>query len=165
MFWYSNPRIRLTQSDATYVGLYVFWVRISRRFQIWSQNHQIPPVWPDKCIFLKSYMGKTWFVHSRCSNRYKCEYCWYTLVPYVWIIFQKTLWHILVWLLWYNQMKHFLPFHLLYVHPISNLEAQAWNTPHSMYKVWIRKNYREIQSIGEGTYKIVFKCVIGMWNL
>jgi hypothetical protein len=26
----------------------------------------------------------------------------------------------------------------------------------------IKRNYREIQSIGEGTYKIVFKCVIGM---
>jgi len=40
MFWYSNPRIRLTQSDTTYVGLYVFWVQILRRFWIWNQNHQ-----------------------------------------------------------------------------------------------------------------------------
>jgi len=46
------------------------------------------------------------------------------------------------------------------VHPISNLEAQAWNTLHSMYKVWIKRNYREIHSIDEGTYKIVQKNVI-----
>jgi len=29
-----------------------------------------------------------------------------------------------------------------------------------MYKVWIKRNYREIHSIDEGTYKIVFKNVM-----
>ena len=38
---------------------------------------------------------------------------------------------------------------------ISNLEEEAWNALHSMYKVWIKRNYRKIQSIGKGTYKIV----------
>jgi hypothetical protein len=31
-----------------------------------------------------------------------------------------------------------------------------------MYKVWIKRNYKKIQSIGEGMYKIVFKCY---WNV
>jgi hypothetical protein len=43
---------------------------------------------------------------------------------------------------------------------MNNLEAQAWNTIHSKYKVWIKRNYEEIQSIGEGTYKIVLKSVM-----
>src|ERR1700729_3952630 len=29
-----------------------------------------------------------------------------------------------------------------------------------MYKVWIKRNYREIQGIDEGTYKIVLKSVM-----
>jgi hypothetical protein len=31
---------------------------------------------------------------------------------------------------------------------------------YSMYNVWIKRNYREIQSIGERIYKIIFKSVI-----
>jgi len=114
------------------------------------------------CVLYYSHItvGKTWFSHSRCSNRYKCKYYWYPLVLYVWIIFQKRLWHILVWLLWYNQIKHFLPFPLLYVHPIDNLWAQAFNTLHSMYKVWIKRNYREILGIDQRAYKMVFKSVV-----
>ena len=31
-----------------------------------------------------------------------------------------------------------------------------------MYKVWIKRNFREIQSIGEGTYKIVVERLHGI---
>jgi len=40
------------------------------------------------------------------------------------------------------------------------LGSQVWNTLHSMHKVWIKRNYTEIQSIGEGIYKIVLKSVM-----
>jgi len=45
---------------------------------------------------------------------------------------------------------------------MNNLEAQAWNTIHSMYKVWIKRNYGEVQHIGERTYKIVLDKVYRM---
>jgi hypothetical protein len=31
-----------------------------------------------------------------------------------------------------------------------------------MYKVWIKRNFREIQSIGEGTYRIVVERLYGI---
>jgi hypothetical protein len=114
------------------------------------------------CVMYYSHItvGKTWFSHSRCSSWHKCKYRWYPLILYVWIIFQKRLWHVFVWLLLYNQIKHFSPFPFLQVHPIGNLGAQAWNILHSMYKVSIKWNYKEIHNIGEGTYTLIFKSVM-----
>ena len=124
MFQCSNPRIRLTQSETTCMGLYIFWAQILRRFWIWHLICEIWPMWPAIVIFVSDIVYETWFSSSRCSNWYNVYPWWYVLVPYVWIMIPKRLQHIHKWLQWCSQIKCFSPFTPLQIHPIKNLEAQ-----------------------------------------
>ena len=55
------------------------------------------------------------------------------------------------------QITGFIPFWAIQRYHTWNIKAHMWNTLQDMYKVWIKKNYKQIHGIGCWRYKIMLR--------